>query len=195
MNRRLPWTKSDIRRIVPVGDWAGEWSESDCVNQVVSSNQFDRLTLFCRMRAWARIMSPVTASIALVGLATFGASVCSETERRRLRRQVRKSFELKFDLNRRKTAPLVRPAFERKRREEFPTKGGRTSGRSSGRLRARSGAKLLSMCRRRRELICPMQKDAMSVARPTAHARIDNSAKHSSQRSRSARSRLPIKIF
>jgi len=54
----------------------------------------------------------------LVGLVTVGASVCSVARSRRLRRQGQRSFELEFDLNRRKTAHLVRPTREREKHEE-----------------------------------------------------------------------------
>ena len=60
------------------------------------------------------MFGPVAASSALVGRATVVASVCSEAMRQRLRRQVLKSFELEFDLSRRKATRLVRPTLSRK---------------------------------------------------------------------------------
>ena len=129
----------------------------------------------------------------MVGRLTVEPAVCSEASSRRLRRQARRSFELGFDLNRRKATRLVRPPLNQKNREDSdsPARSGKRAslwtvegalGRETPQHRPPKAGTLFA----------PLQKDVANVAGPTRPDQIDRPGNHSSKGPRSAQPRQPI---
>jgi len=95
----------------------------------------------------------------MVSRLTVEPAVCSEASSRRLRRQARRSFELGFDLNRRKATRLVRPPLNQKNREDSdsPARSGKRAslwtvegalGRETPQHRPPKAGTLSAPCRR-----------------------------------------------